>query len=98
MTQSHERAAADSPAGFRRLIVQLGITMVAAGDAVDIIEQSLRLFVQTGTGWLGRGAVQHDQAGFAVGDVRVCLSADCPDGNAVRDVRQAIGPVNVGAR
>jgi hypothetical protein len=29
-----------SQAEFRRLIVQLGIAMVAAGDAVDIIEES----------------------------------------------------------
>ena len=34
-----------SPAEFRRLIVQLGIAMVAAGDAVDIIEGSLRRIV-----------------------------------------------------
>jgi uncharacterized membrane protein YjjP (DUF1212 family) len=33
------------PAEFRRLIVQLGITMVAAGDAVDLIEESLRRIV-----------------------------------------------------
>ena len=34
-----------SPADFRRLLVQLGIAMVAAGDAVDIIEESLRRIV-----------------------------------------------------
>jgi uncharacterized membrane protein YjjP (DUF1212 family) len=34
-----------SPAEFRRRIVQLGITMVAAGDAVDVIEGSLRRIV-----------------------------------------------------
>ena len=34
-----------SQAEFRRLIVQLGIAMVAAGDAVDIIEESLRRIV-----------------------------------------------------
>lgn len=34
-----------SPEEFRRLIVQLGITMVAAGDAVDVIEGSLRRIV-----------------------------------------------------
>ena len=45
MTRSQDSAAIDSPAEFRRLIVQLGIAMVAAGDAVDIIEQSLRQVV-----------------------------------------------------
>lgn len=30
-----------SPAEFRRLIVQPGTVMVAAGDAVDVIEESL---------------------------------------------------------
>ena len=34
-----------SPTDFRRLIVQLGIAMVAAGDAVDVIEESLRRIV-----------------------------------------------------
>jgi uncharacterized membrane protein YjjP (DUF1212 family)/uncharacterized membrane protein YjjB (DUF3815 family) len=34
-----------SPTEFRRLIVQLGIAMVAAGDAVDVIEESLRRIV-----------------------------------------------------
>jgi uncharacterized membrane protein YjjP (DUF1212 family) len=34
-----------SPADFRRLTVQLGIAMVAAGDAVDVIEESLRRIV-----------------------------------------------------
>jgi uncharacterized membrane protein YjjP (DUF1212 family)/uncharacterized membrane protein YjjB (DUF3815 family) len=34
-----------SSAEFRRLIVQLGIAMVAAGDAVDVIEESLRQVV-----------------------------------------------------
>jgi hypothetical protein len=34
-----------SQAEFRRLIVQLGIAMVAAGEAVDIIEESLRRIV-----------------------------------------------------
>ena len=34
-----------SPAEFRRLIVLLGTAMVAAGDAVDIIEESLRRVV-----------------------------------------------------
>jgi uncharacterized membrane protein YjjP (DUF1212 family)/uncharacterized membrane protein YjjB (DUF3815 family) len=45
MTHSPDSPALDSPAEFRRLIVQLGIAMVAAGDAVDIIEQSLRRVV-----------------------------------------------------
>ena len=38
-------ARGGSPAEFRRLLVQLGIAMVAAGDAVDIIEESLRRIV-----------------------------------------------------
>ena len=38
-------ASGGSPVEFRRLLVQLGITMVAAGDAVDIIEESLRRIV-----------------------------------------------------
>src|SRR5215469_8127339 len=38
-------AQGGSPAEFRRLLVQLGIAMVAAGDAVDIIEESLRRIV-----------------------------------------------------
>ena len=35
----------DGPAAFRRLIVALGIAMVAAGDAVDVIEEALRRIV-----------------------------------------------------
>ena len=42
MTGFQDGTAAGSPAEFRRLTVQLGIAMVAAGEAVDIIEQSLR--------------------------------------------------------
>src|SRR5215467_11990760 len=38
-------ASGGSPVEFRRLLVQLGIAMVAAGDAVDIIEESLRRIV-----------------------------------------------------
>ena len=45
MTHSQDSAGTDSPAEFRRLIVQLGIAMVAAGDAVDVIEESLRRIV-----------------------------------------------------
>ena len=45
MTHSQDTAGTDTPAEFRRLIVQLGVTMVAAGDAVDIIEESLRRVV-----------------------------------------------------
>jgi uncharacterized membrane protein YjjP (DUF1212 family) len=37
-----ESTRTGSPAEFRRLIVQLGTAMVAAGDAVDVIEESLR--------------------------------------------------------
>jgi hypothetical protein len=36
---------AGSPAQLRQLIVQLGTAMVAAGDAVDVIEESLRRIV-----------------------------------------------------
>lgn len=46
MTHPPEEATRiDSPAEFRYLIVQLGRAMVAAGDAVDIIEESLRQIV-----------------------------------------------------
>ena len=45
MTDPQTGAAIDSPADFRRLIVALGIAMVGAGDAVDVIEQSLRRVV-----------------------------------------------------
>jgi uncharacterized membrane protein YjjP (DUF1212 family) len=46
MADSHEaEAASRGPAVFRHLIVQLGIAMVAAGDAVDVIEESLRRVV-----------------------------------------------------
>jgi uncharacterized membrane protein YjjP (DUF1212 family) len=38
-------AGPGDPAEFRRLIIQLGIAMVAAGDAVDVIEDSLRRIV-----------------------------------------------------
>jgi uncharacterized membrane protein YjjP (DUF1212 family) len=40
-----ESTRSGSPAEFRRLIVQLGIAMVAAGDAVDVVEESLRRIV-----------------------------------------------------
>jgi uncharacterized membrane protein YjjP (DUF1212 family)/uncharacterized membrane protein YjjB (DUF3815 family) len=42
---TEDSARIGSPAEFRRLIVQLGTAMVAAGDAVDIIEESLRRIV-----------------------------------------------------
>ena len=45
MTRSNDSAAAGSPADFRRLIIALGIAMVGAGDAVDVIEESLRRVV-----------------------------------------------------
>lgn len=35
----------DGSAQFRRLIVQLGVAMVAAGDAVDVVEKSLRRII-----------------------------------------------------
>jgi len=40
-----DSARIGSPAEFRRLLVQLGTAMVAAGDAVDITEESLRRIV-----------------------------------------------------
>jgi len=40
-----ESTRTGSPAEFRRLVVHLGIAMVAAGDAVDVIEESLRRIV-----------------------------------------------------
>jgi uncharacterized membrane protein YjjP (DUF1212 family) len=43
--KADESTRAGSPAEFRRLIVQLGIAMVAAGDAVDVVEESLRRIV-----------------------------------------------------
>ena len=45
MKGAGESTKTGSPAEFRRLIVHLGIAMVAAGDAVDVIEESLRRIV-----------------------------------------------------
>jgi hypothetical protein len=40
-----ESTKTGNPAEFRRLVVHLGIAMVAAGDAVGVIEESLRRIV-----------------------------------------------------
>lgn len=45
MKGADESTRTGSPAEFRRLIVHLGSTMVAAGDAVDVGEESLRRII-----------------------------------------------------
>ena len=42
---SEHGAGTGSPVEFRRLVVQVGTAMVAAGDAVDVVEESLRRIV-----------------------------------------------------
>ena len=65
MKGAGESTKTGSPAEFRRLVVHLGIAMVAAGDAVDVIEESLRRIVAAVTG----GEAPTDLADLA-GDTR----------------------------